>query len=118
MKKKINSFDRRKARVRAKLRKISDKYRLSVFKSGKHIYAQIIDDSASVTLAAASTLDVNIRKIGKSNSNIDSAVKVGKLLANLAEERNIKSVAFDKGGHRYHGAVKALADAVREKVCF
>lgn len=108
-------FRKRRDRVRTKLRKISDRNRLSVFKSGRHIYAQIIDDSTSKTLVAASTLDKSIRKPAKSNCNVEFAVKVGKLLADRAEEKSIKLVAFDKGGHKYHGVIKALADEARKK---
>lgn len=111
-------FRKRRDRVRTKLRRISDRNRLSVFKSGRHIYAQIIDDSTSKTLVAASTLDKSIRSSAKSNCNIEFAVKVGKLLADRAEEKSIKLVAFDKGGHKYHGVIKALADEARKKLQF
>lgn len=111
-------FRKRRDRVRTKLRKVSDRNRLSVFKSGRHIYAQIIDDSTSKTLVAASTLDKSIRKPAKSNCNIKFAIKVGKLLADRAEEKSIKLVAFDKGGHKYHGVIKALADEARKKLQF
>ena len=112
------NFRRRRDRVRIKLRKVSDRNRLAVFKSGRHIYAQIIDDSTSRTLVSASTLDKELRKEGKSNCNIELAVKVGKLLADRAETKAIKLVAFDKGGHRYHGVIKALADEARKKLQF
>jgi|TARA_B110000503_G_scaffold88455_1_gene134095 large subunit ribosomal protein L18 len=112
------NFRRRRDRVRIKLKKVSDRNRLSVFKSGRHIYAQIIDDSTSKTLVSASTLDKELRKADKSNCNIDLAVKVGKLLADRAEKKSIKLVAFDKGGHRYHGVIKALADEARKKLQF
>jgi len=111
-------FRRRKDRVRAKLKKVSNRNRLSVFKSSRHIYAQIIDDSISKTLVEASTLDNSIRRYRKSNCNIDFAVKVGKLLADRAEEKSIKTVSFDKGGHKYHGVIKALADEARKKLLF
>jgi large subunit ribosomal protein L18 len=111
-------FRKRRDRVRTKLRKVSNRNRLSVFKSGRHIYAQIIDDSTSKTLVAASTLDKTIRKTAKSNCNIEFAVKVGKLLADRAEVKSIKLVAFDKGGHKYHGVIKALADEARKKLQF
>ncbi|MCP5369743.1 MAG: 50S ribosomal protein L18 [Rickettsiaceae bacterium] len=113
-----NNFDRRKERIRAKLRKVSDRHRLSVFRSGQHIYAQIIDDVNSITLVSASTLDKSIRALSKSNCNIESAIKVGKLLADRAEEQSIKLVAFDKGGYKYHGVIKALADEARKKIQF
>lgn len=113
-----SGFKRRSDRVRAKLRKVSTRNRLSVFKSGRHIYAQIIDDSKSRTIVSASTLDKTIRESAKSNCNIDLAVKVGKLLAQRAEEKLINLVAFDKGGHKYHGVIKALADEARKKLQF
>jgi len=113
-----SSFRRRRDRVRIKLRKVSDRNRLSVFKSGRHIYAQIIDDSTSRTLVSASTLDKEVRKPAKSNCNVEFAVKVGKLLAERAAKKSIKLVAFDKGGHKYHGVVKALADEARKKLQF
>ena len=112
------NFVRRKQRVRTKLRKVSDRHRLSVFKSGRHIYAQIIDDSSSRTLVAASTLDKEIRKHSKSNCSVEFAVMVGKLLADRAEAKLITLVAFDKGGHKYHGVVKALAEEARKKLQF
>jgi large subunit ribosomal protein L18 len=112
------SFRKRRDRVRIKLRKVSSRNRLSVFKSGRHIYAQIIDDSTSRTLVSASTLDKEIRKVNKSNCNIEFAVKVGKLLAERAVKKSIKLVAFDKGGHKYHGVVKALADEARKELQF
>lgn len=111
-------FTKRKDRLRHKLRKVSNRARLSVFKSGRHIYAQIIDDSTSRTLVAASTLDKEIRKPAKSNCNINFAEKVGKLLADRASKKSIEAVAFDKGGHRYHGVIKALADEARKKLKF
>ncbi len=113
-----SSFRRRRDRVRIKLRKVSDRNRLSVFKSGRHIYAQIIDDSTSRTLVSASTLDKEVRKPAKSNCNVEFAVKVGKLLAERAAKKSIKLVAFDKGGYKYHGVVKALADEARKKLQF
>ena len=112
------SFRRRKERLRTKLKKVSNRNRLSVFKSARHIYAQIIDDSTSTTLVSASTLDSEIRKVNKSNCNIDFAIKVGKLLAQRAAKKSIKLVAFDKGGHRYHGVIKALADEARKELQF
>ena len=107
-----------RTRIRARVKGTDVKPRLSVFRSNKQIYAQIIDDSTSRTLVAASTLDKEIRKPAKSNCNIEFAVKVGKLLADRAEEKSIKLVAFDKGGHKYHGVVKALADEARKKLQF
>jgi len=111
-------FHKRKDRVRVKLKRITERNRLSVFKSGQHIYAQIIDDATSRTLVSASTLDKDIRKVGKSNCNVENAVKVGKLIGERAAEKAIKLVAFDKGGHKYHGVIKALADEARKNLNF
>ena len=114
-----NSLKRRAYRIRKKLRAVSKgRDRLSVFKSGNHIYAQIIDDSNSRTLVSASTLDKEIKRSGKSNCNKESAIKVGKLLVKRARERSIKIVVFDKGPHKYHGVIKALADEAREGLEF
>jgi large subunit ribosomal protein L18 len=108
-------FSRRQGRVRFGLRrKANGRLRLSVHRSGLHIYAQIIDDAAGNTLAAASTLDKAIKDQLKSTANIDAAKAVGKLIAERAGAKGIKEVAFDRGGYRYHGRVKALADAARE----
>jgi large subunit ribosomal protein L18 len=112
------SFKRRKNRVRTKLRKVSNRNRLSVFKSGRHIYAQIINDDTSKTLVSASTLEKSIYTPSKSNCNIECAIKVGKILAERAEKQSIKLVAFDKGGHKYHGVIKALANEARKKIQF
>jgi large subunit ribosomal protein L18 len=115
---KNQSFQKRKERVRIKLKKVSDRNRLSVFKSGQHIYAQIIDDATARTLVSASTLDKEIRKLNKSNCNVENAIKVGKLIGERAAKKAIKLVAFDKGGHKYHGVIKALADEARKNLNF
>ena len=108
-------FARRQERVRTGLRRKSvGRPRLSVFRSGLHIYAQIIDDAAGNTLAAASTIDKALKGSLKSTANIEAAKAVGKLIAQRAVEKGIKEVAFDRGGYKYHGRVKALADAARE----
>lgn len=108
-------FDRRKERNRITLRKRgSGRVRLSVFRSGKHIYAQLIDDSKGETLAAASSLDAEIKGKVKSTSTIDAAKSVGELIAKKAGQANVKEVVFDRGGYLFHGRVKALADAARE----
>ncbi len=88
--------------------------RLSVFRSSKHIYAQIIDDLKGETLAAASTMEKTMRNEGKKGTNVEAAKAVGKLIAERAKERGIKDVVFDRGGYLYHGRIKALADAARE----
>ena len=88
--------------------------RLSVFRSSKHIYAQVIDDTKGETLAAASSLEKTMREQGKKGADIAAAKAVGKLLAERAKEKGIKDVVFDRGGYLYHGRIKALADAARE----
>ena len=88
--------------------------RLSVHRSGKHIYAQVIDDEKGATLAAASSLEKDMRGSLKTGANVDAAKAVGKLVAQRATEKGIKDVVFDRGGYRYHGRIKALADAARE----
>ncbi|MBI0580994.1 MULTISPECIES: 50S ribosomal protein L18 [Bacillaceae] len=103
---------KRHARVRAKLSGTSARPRLNVFRSNKHIYAQIIDDMNGVTLASASTLDKELNL--ESSSNVDAAQKVGELVAKRAAEKGISNVVFDRGGYLYHGRIQALADAARE----
>ena len=104
--------NKRKARVRKKLKKSSsDKMRLSIFRSAKHIYAQIIDDSSGITVASASTLEKSSSGLG---SNISSASKVGSEIAKKAIDGGVKEVFFDRGSYKYHGRVKALAENARE----
>jgi len=106
---------RRKKRTRIKIRKTNaGRPRLSVFRSGRHIYAQVIDDTAGKTVAAASTVEKEQRSALKTGASVDAAVAVGKLIAERAVAEGIKEVVFDRGGYRYHGRVKALADAARE----
>ena len=108
-------YERRKRRVRNKISKNTDlRPRLSVFRSGKHIYAQIIDDTQGVTLAAASSVDKDLRTKVKTGADKTAATEVGKLVAERAVKAGIKDVVFDRGGYKYHGRVKALADAARE----
>ena len=105
---------RRKQRVRLALRRSAGgRPRLSVFRSSKHIYAQIIDDLAGRTLASASSLDESLRG-GKNGANKNAAEAVGKLLAERAKAAGVTAVVFDRGGYLFHGRVKALADAARE----
>lgn len=111
-------FKRRAERTRTHIRLVSDRNRLSIFKSGRHIYAQIIDDSVSQTLVSASTLEKDVRKIGKSNCNKQAAAMIGKLIAERAAKKAIKEVVFDKGGYKYHGVVKAFADEARKELSF
>jgi len=106
-------FDRRQRRTRHALRQAAGgRPRLSVFRSGKHIYAQVIDDRKGVTLAAASSLDEALTV--KTGANKDAATAVGKLIAARAIAAGVKEVVFDRGGYMYHGRVAALANAARE----
>jgi len=108
-----DSSKRRAQRVRIRLRKLANgRPRLSVFRSSKNIYAQIIDDERGVTLAAASSLEGAEAKA--KGSDKDAAARVGALVAQRAMEKGVKDVVFDRGGYLYHGRVKALADAARE----
>ena len=106
---------RRTATVRRKIKLAArGRARLPVFRSSKHIHAQLIDDDKGVTLAAASSLEKTLREGAKTGANIAAAKAVGKLLAERAKEKGIKDVVFDRGGYLYHGRIKALADAARE----
>jgi large subunit ribosomal protein L18 len=108
-------FDRRKARVRRNLKKVSgERPRLSIFRSSKQIYAQIIDDAKGRTIASASTLDKELSSALKTGADCNAATEVGKLVAKRALEAGVNAVVFDRGGYMYHGRVKALADAARE----
>ncbi|PSJ64136.1 50S ribosomal protein L18 [Pseudaminobacter soli (ex Li et al. 2025)] len=108
------STQRRAARVRRQLKKVSgDRLRLSVHRSSKHIYAQIIDDSKGHTIAAASTLEKDLKGL-KTGADTAAAAAVGKLVAERAVKAGVKEVVFDRGPYIYHGRVKALADAARE----
>jgi large subunit ribosomal protein L18 len=107
--------ERRKARVRRAVKAAANgRMRLSVHRSSKHIYAQVIDDVKGVTLASASTLEQAHREGGKSGADIEAAKAVGKLVAERASQKGIKNVVFDRGRYMYHGRIKALADAARE----
>lgn len=103
-----------RARERHALKETGERPRLNVFRSSKHIFAQVIDDSNGHTLAAASTLDAGIRSQAKELTKVEEAKRVGKLIAERAQAAGIKKVVFDRGSFRYHGRVKALADASRE----
>jgi len=108
-------FDRRRRRTRANISKVSGgRPRLSVHRTNKQIYVQVIDDVAGVTLAAASTLDKDLRETLKSGGNKDAAAAVGKLIAERATKAGVTAVAFDRGAFKFHGRVKALAEAARE----
>src|SRR3954464_1818057 len=106
---------RRTAKVRRRVRRAAgDRARLSVFRSSKHIYAQVIDDLKGETVASASSMEKDMRGNLKTGANIDAAKAVGKLVAERAAAKGVKEVIFDRGGYLYHGRVKALADAARE----
>jgi large subunit ribosomal protein L18 len=110
-----NKAERRKARVRRALRRnVGERPRLSVHRSGRHIYAQVIDDVQGQTLAAASTVEKSLRDGVKSGANVEAAKAVGKLVAERASAKGVKEVKFDRGSYLFHGRVKALADAARE----
>jgi len=116
----ITKIDKNKARLKRHLRirkKISgtaERPRLSVFRSAKHIYAQLIDDEKGITLASASTLDKELRGKITNGGNVEAARQVGELIARRAKEKGVAKVVFDRGGYLYHGRVRALADAARE----
>ena len=108
-------FARRQQRARTSIRrKSAGRPRLSVFRSSKHIYAQIIDDSKGSTVVAASTLDADIKGKVKTGADIKAAKEVGLLIASREIKAGLKEVVFDRGGYIYHGRVKALADGARE----
>lgn len=116
----ITKVDKNKARlkrhlrVRKKIEGTAARPRLNVYRSGKHIYAQLIDDVAGVTLASASTVDKELSGSINNGGNVEAARKVGELIAKRAESKGVKNVIFDRGGYLYHGRVQALADAARE----
>ena len=102
-------------RVRSRVHGTAERPRLSVFKSLKHVYAQVIDDTQGVTLAQASSLDPEIRgQMSEAGATIDTAGLVGKAVAERAKEKGVAAVVFDRGGYIYHGKVKAVAEAARE----
>ncbi|SDS54292.1 LSU ribosomal protein L18P [Paenibacillaceae bacterium GAS479] len=105
---------KRHLRVRKKINGTVARPRLSVYRSSKHIYAQLIDDVAGVTIASASTLDKELAEQVNNGGNVDSAKLVGELIAKRAKEKGHETVVFDRGGYLYHGRVQALADAARE----
>ena len=116
----INKIDkneirkRKHLRVRKSVSGTTERPRLCVFRSNSHIYAQIIDDTEGTTLAAASSLDKDVKSSVSNGSNIDAAKEVGKLIAQRAQDKKISEVVFDRGGYVYHGRVAALAEAARE----
>ena len=111
---KLKRQDRRKARIRGVVRGTTQRPRLSVFRSLKNISVQIVDDTTGRTLVSANTLEKNLRGTTGGGGNVKAAVLIGKQIAERARQKGIEKVAFDRGGYRYHGRVKALADAARE----
>ena len=112
---KADAYERRTARIRRTIAARSqDRPRLSVFRSSKQIYAQVIDDEKGVTLAAASTLEKTLREGLKTGADIVAARKIGKEIAERAKKAGVSKVVFDRGGYLYHGRVKALAEGARE----
>ncbi|MDB5645286.1 50S ribosomal protein L18 [Methylobacterium sp.] len=115
MSRKIDALDRRKARVRRALRAAANgRPRLSVFRSSKQIYVQVIDDAQGKTLASASSLEKDVRGALKTGADVAAAEAVGKLVAERAKAAGVTQVIFDRSGYLYHGRVKALAEAARE----
>jgi large subunit ribosomal protein L18 len=116
MSRKLDPVSRRTQRTRTRLKKLAGdgRLRLSVFRSSKHISAQVIDDVKGVTVVSASTLDEAFRKSGKKSSDKAGAAEIGKLIAERALSKGQKRVVFDRGRYMFHGRVKALADAARE----
>jgi len=110
-----NASDRRKARIRLSIRERAyGKPRLSVHRTSKQIYAQIIDDEKGATIVAASSLEKDQRTSLKTGANVEAAKLIGKLIAERAVKAGVKDVVFDRGGYMYHGRVKALAEGARE----
>ncbi len=105
---------RRKLRIRRKISGVTERPRLSIFRSGRHVYAQVVNDVDGKTLAAASTLSRDLKTTLDNDNKTDAAKKVGALIAKICLERKIDKVVFDRNGYLYHGRVKALADAARE----
>jgi len=111
---KLTGRDRRKLRIRNKISGTTERPRLSVFRSSKHIYAQVVDDTTGKTLAAASTLSRDLKGTIDDGNKTDAAKRVGTLIAKICLGKNLDKVVFDRNGYLYHGRVKALADAARE----
>ncbi|CAG7656659.1 50S ribosomal protein L18 [Paenibacillus allorhizosphaerae] len=105
---------KRHLRVRKKIQGTAERPRLNIFRSAKHMYAQLVDDVKGVTIAAASTQDKELKENVGNGGNVEAATKVGALIAERAKKAGVDKVVFDRGGYLYHGRVKALADAARE----
>ncbi len=114
IKKKYIARKMRKKRVRKKIMGTSERPRLAVFRSLKHIYTQIIDDQNAITLVAASTLSPQLKSSLSTAGNVNAAREVGQLIASKAKERKIESIVFDRGAYPYHGRIQGLAEAARE----
>ena len=114
LKAKKAKLQRRQRRVRGKVAGTPERPRLRVTRSDTNIYAQVIDDVAAVTLASASSLDKQVKATGKSGATVEGAAELGTIVGKLAQENGVTEVVFDRGGHLYHGRVKALAEAARE----
>ena len=110
----IDRIQIRHKRIRRRVTGTAARPRLAVHFSGQHIYVQVIDDSSGQTVAAASTVESGVKGKRRTNANVETAEKIGTLLAERSLQKNIKAVVFDRGGFSYHGKVKALADAARE----
>ncbi|HKY37877.1 MAG TPA: 50S ribosomal protein L18 [Polyangiaceae bacterium] len=111
---KLTGRERRKLRIRRKISGTTERPRLSVFRTGRHIYAQVVVDDNGKTLAAASTLSRDLKSTLSEDNKTDCAKKVGALIAKICLEKKIEQVVFDRNGYLYHGRIKALADAARE----
>jgi large subunit ribosomal protein L18 len=105
---------KRQARIRKKIRGTSERPRLSVFRSARHVYAQIVDDAAGITLVTASTMEKTFKEQPKAENKKIAATQIGKLIAQRALDKGIKKVVFDRNGFLYHGRIKALSDGARE----
>jgi large subunit ribosomal protein L18 len=113
MAQKITGRQRRKFRIRNRISGTAERPRLSIFRSARHIYAQVVDDATGATLAAASTLSGDLKGNLTENDKTDAAKKVGALIAKICLERKVEKVVFDRNGFLYHGRVRALAEAAR-----
>ena len=111
---KITPRERRKLRIRGKVSGSPERPRLTVFRSARHIYAQVIDDEKGITLAAASTQSADLKGTLADDKKQDSAKKVGALIAKICLSRNVDKIVFDRNGYMYHGRIKALAEAARK----
>lgn len=114
MAQKLTGRERRKLGIRHRISGTTERPRLSVFRSGKHIYAQVVDDSSGMTIAAASTLSCDLKESVKEGTKTDSARKVGALIAQICLGKTVDKIVFDRNGYLYHGRIKALAEAARK----